>query len=64
MADKSKFPVPTKEQISQRAYEIYLARGREDGHDLADWIEAERELSKSNEREPETKKKQSAVASL
>lgn len=35
---------PREEQIRQRAYEIYLARGCEDGHDREDWIEADREL--------------------
>jgi Protein of unknown function (DUF2934) len=35
---------PTREQIERRAYEIYLARGGQHGHDLADWIMAEREL--------------------
>jgi hypothetical protein len=34
---------PTYEQISQRAYEIYLARGSA-GDALADWLQAEREL--------------------
>jgi hypothetical protein len=36
---------PTDEEIARRAYEIYLARGREDGHDVEDWIQAEQELS-------------------
>ena len=35
---------PTREQIERRAYEIYLARGGQHGHDLADWIMAEHEL--------------------
>jgi len=30
--------------IAQRAYALYLARGREDGHDVEDWLRAEREL--------------------
>jgi len=54
--------LPTKEQISQRAYEIYLAGGCKDGHVLSDWREAERELSESNE--PQTKKTRAAAASL
>lgn len=33
------------EQIRQRAYELYEARGREDGHDLDDWLLAEVELT-------------------
>jgi hypothetical protein len=32
------------DRIAQRAYERYEARGREDGHDMEDWLEAEREI--------------------
>jgi hypothetical protein len=32
------------DRVAQRAYERYEARGREDGRDLEDWYEAEREL--------------------
>jgi hypothetical protein len=34
-----------EENIRRRAYEIYLDRGGELGHDLADWLQAERELT-------------------
>ena len=34
-----------QERISRRAYEIYLERGAEPGHDLEDWLQAERELA-------------------
>ena len=30
--------------LSQRAYERYVERGREDGQDVDDWLTAEREL--------------------
>ncbi len=30
--------------IAQRAYQRYEERGREDGHDLEDWLSAEQEL--------------------
>lgn len=33
-----------REWIARRAYEVYLARGGEHGHDLEDWLQAEREL--------------------
>ena len=33
------------EQIARRAYELYEARGREDGHDLEDWLRAESEIT-------------------
>ena len=35
---------PTTEEIAQRAYEIFLARGGEPGHDFDDWLQAESEL--------------------
>ncbi len=34
----------TEDAIAQRAYALYLARGSEDGHDVEDWLQAEREL--------------------
>jgi hypothetical protein len=34
----------TLEEIQERAYEIYVQRGRIDGFDLADWLQAEEEL--------------------
>jgi hypothetical protein len=33
-----------EDQIARRAYELYCARGREDGHDLDDWLQAECDL--------------------
>jgi len=55
---------PSNEQIETRAYEIYLERGREDGHDVEDWIAAETELQQRQNKaqaifeqeEPESKK--------
>lgn len=38
---------PTYEAIAQRAYERYCERGGQDGDDLLDWFEAERELSEA-----------------
>lgn len=35
---------PTREQIAQRAYELFAARGYQDGHAEEDWAQAEREL--------------------
>ena len=35
---------PDADRIAQRAYERCEVRGREDGHDMEDWFEAEREL--------------------
>jgi Protein of unknown function (DUF2934) len=35
---------PTHEEIAIRAYEIYEAAGRTEGHDGDHWLEAEKEL--------------------
>lgn len=40
-------PHPTAEQIAIRAHEIFVQRGGGFGHDLDDWLQAERELSKT-----------------
>lgn len=37
-------PKELEHQISLRAYELYEARGREDGHELDDWLHAEEEI--------------------
>jgi hypothetical protein len=34
----------TEDDIARRAFELYCDRGREDGHDVDDWLNAEREL--------------------
>jgi hypothetical protein len=34
------------DRVSVRAYELFLARGCVHGHDLDDWLEAEREVSR------------------
>jgi hypothetical protein len=38
-------PRNIEERIRRRAYELYVARGREDGHDLDDWLRAESEIT-------------------
>jgi hypothetical protein len=38
---------PVHEAIARRAYELFLARGEEDGHDLDDWLQAEREFAEA-----------------
>jgi hypothetical protein len=34
----------TEHAITRRAYELYLARDSEPGHELDDWFQAEREI--------------------
>ena len=36
----------TDSDVGRRAYDLYLARGGEHGHDVDDWMEAERELQR------------------
>jgi hypothetical protein len=40
----AKFYADVEEQVRIRAYEIYEKRGREDGHALEDWLQAQSEL--------------------
>ena len=37
-------PPITHEEIAERAYDLYLRRGGEDGHDVEDWLAAEHRL--------------------
>ncbi len=37
--------VSLKEQIAQRAHELWLYRGHKHGNDLADWFQAEHEIN-------------------
>jgi len=44
-------PVPNiQDEIRRRAYELYEQRGREDGHDLEDWLRAEKEIKQMRSR--------------
>ncbi|HLX68620.1 MAG TPA: DUF2934 domain-containing protein [Verrucomicrobiae bacterium] len=45
MSDTSS--TPTHEQISARAYDIFIERGRPEGRDLDHWLEAEAQLRAS-----------------
>ena len=42
----------TEYDIASRAYELYLARDCEDGHDVDDWLQAEQELQREREEPP------------
>ena len=37
------------EEIRRRAYELYEARGREEGHETEDWLRAEEEITGTHE---------------
>jgi len=38
------------EDIAKRAFEIYEARGRQTGHDVEDWLQAEQELEEQEQK--------------
>jgi Protein of unknown function (DUF2934) len=46
---------PTDVEIARRAFELYLARGGDHGHDVADWFEAERQLRERRSRKSPVK---------
>jgi hypothetical protein len=48
VADTSLTP-QNDQQIRERAYEIYQARGGQDGNEVSDWLSAEREVKESNQ---------------
>jgi hypothetical protein len=35
---------PSREEIAQRAFELFLQRGGEPGHEQQDWLQAEKNL--------------------
>jgi DUF2934 family protein len=35
---------PSRDDVARRAFELYCERGGQDGQDVQDWLEAEREL--------------------
>jgi hypothetical protein len=37
---------PTHDEIAQLAFNLYESRGRQDGHDVEDWLRAEQELAR------------------
>jgi hypothetical protein len=43
-----------REELEKRAYELYLQRGAEHGHDEEDWLLAEAQLSEERTRGRET----------
>lgn len=44
-AEPDRPPEEIQEKIRRRAYEIYELRGKQDGHDLDDWLAAEAEIA-------------------
>jgi hypothetical protein len=37
-------PIPSRDQIKERAYQLYESRGGQDGQDQQDWLTAEQQI--------------------
>jgi hypothetical protein len=48
---------PITEAIARRAFELFLARGGQHGHDLDDWLQAEREFAEAAKPRPAAARK-------
>jgi hypothetical protein len=53
---------PTHNEIAERAHEIYLRRGGDDGYDLDDWLAAEAELREERRKATESFRLKSRAA--
>ncbi|HTC42018.1 MAG TPA: DUF2934 domain-containing protein [Candidatus Acidoferrales bacterium] len=64
MSDATK-KVPSQAEIEFLAYQIFLERGGEPGHDLSDWLEAEEQLKTRSEAEaPSTQRTETAPSPI
>jgi hypothetical protein len=39
-----------EEKVRRRAYELYEKRGRENGHDIDDWLQAKSEVARTENK--------------
>ncbi len=53
--ERSQSDVRFNHSIARRAFELFETRGREDGHDFADWIRAESEFNAADAERQQTK---------
>ena len=55
-SNSTHIPIPLPEdheqRIRQRAYELYLQRGHEEGHAEEDWLKAEQEILSNTKSQP------------
>jgi Protein of unknown function (DUF2934) len=64
MSDATK-KVPSQAEIEFLAYQIFLERGGEPGHDLSDWLQAEEQLKTRSEAEaPSTQRTDTAPSPI
>jgi hypothetical protein len=64
MSDATK-KVPSQSEIEFLAYQIFMERGGEPGHDLSDWLQAEEQLKTRSEAEaPSTQRTDTAPSPI
>ena len=51
---------PSHDEIAQRAFELYQRRGCQPGHEMEDWIEAQKQLSIEPAKAEGSRKKKAA----
>jgi hypothetical protein len=56
--------VEIRERTAERAHELFLKRGRIHGHDLEDWLQAEREIREELQAQTKPAARDSEVKSL
>ena len=49
--NRSQSKEPRLTRIARRAHQLYEARGRNDGRDFDDWLQAEREIDEESEKD-------------
>jgi hypothetical protein len=42
----------TYDDVARRAYDLFVSRGGQHGHDVEDWLEAERQVVSAHARAP------------
>ena len=60
MSDATK-KVPSQAEIEFLAYQIFLERGGEPGHELSDWLEAEEQLRTRSEADTPSMQRDDSV---
>jgi hypothetical protein len=55
--DDAPAAAPSHDDIARRAHEIWRARGGETGHELDDWLTAERELNEPSGEAPSPRRR-------
>ena len=63
MRDEDTFvPEEHVQEIAEVAYSYWESRGREDGHDVEDWLTAEQEVIRRHRVQSATKQRQASAA--